>query len=117
MFERLDAGDMLFIDSSHVAKAGSDVNFLVFEVLPRLAPGVLVHFHDIWYPFEYPRQWLDEGRAWNESYLIRAFLMFNPAFKIVLYNAYVTRFHQDYLAGAMPLYLKDTGGSLWLQRV
>jgi hypothetical protein len=117
VFERLESGDMLFIDSSHVAKAGSDVNFLVFEVLPRLAPGVLVHFHDIWYPFEYPREWLDEGRAWNESYLIRAFLMFNPAFNIVLHNAYLTLFHQDYLAGAMPLYLKDKGGSLWLRRV
>jgi hypothetical protein len=116
-FERLGPGDMLFIDSSHVAKAGSDVNFLVFEVLPRLASGVLVHFHDIWYPFEYPRVWLDEGRAWNECYLIRAFLMFNPAFKIVLYNAYLTGLHQNYLAEAMPLYLTDKGGSLWLRRV
>jgi hypothetical protein len=116
LFERLGSGDMLFIDSSHVAKAGSDVNFLIFDVLPRLAPGVHVHFHDIWYPFEYPRVWLDEGRAWNESYLLRAFLMFNPAFKIVLYNAYLALFHSAYLAQAMPLYLKDKGGSLWLQR-
>jgi predicted O-methyltransferase YrrM len=117
VFERLGAGDMLFIDSSHVAKAGSDVNFLIFEVLPRLAPGVLVHFHDVWYPFEYPRVWLDEGRAWNESYLIRAFLMFNPAFQVALFNQYLARFHHDYLAEAMPLYLKDKGGSLWLRRV
>jgi hypothetical protein len=117
LFERLGPGDMLFIDSSHVAKAGSDVNFLVFEVLPRLASEVLVHIHDIWYPFEYPRAWLDEGRAWSEAYLIRAFLMFNPAFQIMLFNAYLTRFHQDYLSGAMPLYLRDKGGSLWLRRV
>jgi predicted O-methyltransferase YrrM len=117
LFERLRAGDMLFIDSSHVAKAGSDVNFLVFEVLPRLAPGVLVHFHDIWYPFEYPRNLLDDGRAWNETYLIRAFLTFNPAFRIALFNAYLTRFHRQYFAEAMPLYLKNRGGSLWLRRV
>jgi hypothetical protein len=117
VFERLGPGDMLFIDSSHVAKAGSDVNYLVFEVLPRLATGVLVHFHDVFYPFEYPRVWLDEGRAWNESYLIRAFLMFNPAFKVVLFNRYLACFHQGYLAEAMPLYLRDEGGSLWLRRV
>jgi hypothetical protein len=55
LFERLGPGDMLFIDSSHVARVGSDVNYLAFEVLPRLAAGVLVHVHDVFYPFEYPR--------------------------------------------------------------
>jgi hypothetical protein len=117
LFERLGPGDMLFIDSSHVAKAGSDVNYLTLEVLPRLAPGVLVHFHDIFYPFEYPRVWLDEGRAWNESYLVRALLMFNPAFEVVLFHHYLARFRRDDLAGTMPLYLNNPGGSLWLRRV
>ena len=68
-FERLQAGDVLFIDSTHVSKLGSDVNHLLFEILPRLAPGVHVHIHDVFWPFEYPHHWLAEGRAWNEQYV------------------------------------------------
>jgi len=66
----LEANDILFIDSTHVAKAGSDVNFHLFEVLPNLAPDVLIHFHDVFYPFEYPESWFfDENRSWNENYM------------------------------------------------
>lgn len=76
-FERLDAGDILFIDSSHVAKTGSDVNHLYFQVLPRLRPGVLVHIHDIFLPHEYPKEWvLGENRSWNEQYLVHALQRF-----------------------------------------
>ena len=75
-FERLDAGDVLFIDSSHVAKTGSDVNHLVFEIFPRLRRGVRIHIHDIFLPAEYPKDWvLGENRSWNEQYVIRALLM------------------------------------------
>ena len=79
LFESLRANDILFIDSTHVAKIGSDVNRIFFEILPALATGVYVHFHDIFYPFEYPREWIYEGRAWNEAYMLRAFLMYNAA--------------------------------------
>lgn len=76
MFSTLAAGDILFVDSSHVAKTGSDVNFIVFEILPRLADGVIVHIHDIFLPFEYPKQWVIDGRrSWNEQYVLRALLM------------------------------------------
>lgn len=76
MFSTLAAGDILFVDSSHVAKTGSDVNFIIFEILPRLADGVIVHIHDIFLPFEYPKQWVIEGRrSWNEQYVLRALLM------------------------------------------
>jgi hypothetical protein len=72
-FDALQGGDVLFIDSSHVAKTGSDVNFLYFEVLPRLARGVHVHVHDIFLPHDYPQDWvLGENRSWNEQYLLRA---------------------------------------------
>ena len=57
MFEVLEAGDILFINSTHVLRTGSDVCFELFEVLPRLASGVFVHFHDMFWPFEYPRKW------------------------------------------------------------
>ena len=75
VFEDLSRNDILFIDSSHVAKFGSDVVFEYLEVLPRLKPGVLVHVHDIFIPFDYPRKWIvDEHKFWNEQYLLQAFL-------------------------------------------
>lgn len=82
IFSDLEAGDVLFIDSTHVSKIGSDVNQLVLDVLPGLRPGVHVHFHDIHYPFEYPTGWVDAGRAWNEAYLVRAYLIDNMRARI-----------------------------------
>jgi predicted O-methyltransferase YrrM len=117
-FAQLEAGDILFVDSSHVSKVGSDVNHIVFEILPRLARGVLVHFHDVFYPFEYPREWIEEkGYYWNEAYLLRAFLQFNGSFRIRIWNEFLGRFHAGALRAAMPLCMKNTGGSLWLERV
>lgn len=115
-YDQLQADDILFIDSTHVSKAGSDVNHLFFEVLPRLAPGVYVHVHDIHFPFEYPKEWVLEGRAWNEAYLLRAFLQFNSAFQIVCMNTAVERFQQAWFHEHMPLCLLDPGGSIWLRR-
>ena len=116
-FAELEAGDILLIDSTHVSKAGSDVNRLFFEVLPRLRPGVWVHIHDVFYPFEYPREWVEEGRAWNEDYLLRAFLMFSRGFEIALFNTYLEAFHEEWFRREMPLCLKNPGGSIWLRRV
>ncbi|MFA4930954.1 MAG: class I SAM-dependent methyltransferase [Patescibacteria group bacterium] len=82
IFNQLAANDILFIDSTHVAKIGSDVNYLLFEILPRLQPGVIIHIHDIIFPFEYPEDWVMSGRAWNEAYLLRAFLQFNHDLKL-----------------------------------
>ena len=89
LFRGLEANDILFIDSSHVSKIGSDVNFLFFEVLPILKPGVFVQIHDIFWPFEYPKAWYDLGWAWNEVYLVRAMLaggraISGPAVPVVL---------------------------------
>lgn len=115
-FDDLDSGDVLFVDSTHVSKVDSDVHRIIFEILPRLKPGVLVHFHDIFYPFEYPKEWVYEGRAWQESYVLRAFLEYNTAFEIVLFNTFLATFHRDWLALNMPLCLRNTGGSLWLRK-
>jgi len=115
-FDALEANDILFIDSTHVSKTGSDVNRIVFDILPRLAPGVHVHFHDVFYPFEYPKEWVYEGRAWNEDYILRAFLEFNNAFDVVLFGTWLARFHRELLAELMPLTLENPGGSLWLTR-
>jgi predicted O-methyltransferase YrrM len=116
-FLALERDDILFIDSSHTVKIGSDVNHLLGEVLPRLRPGVYVHVHDVFYPFEYPEEWVAKGRAWNEAYALRAFLEFNETFEIVLFNTYLERFHRDVFERDMPLCLLNEGGSIWLRRV
>lgn len=115
IFRLLQAGDILFIDSSHVAKLGSDVNDYMFRILPALAPGVYVHIHDIAYPFEYPALWTwEENRSWNEAYLLRAFLEYNRAFKVVYFSHYVHRKYKDILEQKMPMCVEDSGASIWL---
>ena len=119
MFESLEAGDVLFIDSSHVAKTGSDVNWLYFEVLPRLAPGVLVHVHDIFLPNDYPRDWvIDENRSWNEQYVLRALLMFSTAFEVVFGCSYAFLRFPGLVqsALALPAGHAFSGGSFWMIR-
>ncbi len=115
-FESLEADDILFIDSSHVVKAGSDVNHEIFEILPRLRQGVHVHFHDIHYPFDYTPEWIAEGRAWSESYLLRAFLQFNQTFELRLFCDYVRLFHAEAVRQAVPALLSCPPGSVWLRR-
>ena len=113
-FDVLQKNDVLFIDSTHVTKSGSDVNHLVFRVLPRLAPGILVHFHDIFWPFEYPKGWYLEGRSWNECFLLRAFLQFNTAYRIIRFNSYLASKHGG-MAGAVDgRFVHDSGASIWL---
>jgi hypothetical protein len=117
VFQKLQAGDVLFIDSTHVSKIGSDVNRLYFDVLPSLASGVCVHIHDIFYPFEYPSAWIDEGRAWNEQYILRGLLQDSSGFEILLFNNYLARCWRDTYVGALPLAAKNPGGSIWLRRL
>jgi len=115
-FTELEMGDVLFIDSTHVAKVGSDVNHLFFKILPALRSGVVVHIHDIFYPFEYPKEWIYEGRAWNEAYLLHAYLMHNSAYEIIFWNDYLAQFHRAALGRALPLGLQNTGGAIWLRK-
>lgn len=116
-FAQLEAGDICFIDSTHVGKIGSDVNYIFFHVLPMLKEGVIIHFHDIFYPFEYPKEWIYEGRAWNENYYLRAFLSYNDSFEILYFNDYMRLFHQDAIMQKMPLCMKNSGGSIWLKKI
>jgi hypothetical protein len=110
---------VLFVDSSHVAKTGSDVNHLCFEVLPRLRAGVRIHFHDIFLPADYPKPWvLDENRGWNEQYLVRALLMFSRAFRVVFGSSYAFAAHWEALRAALrePDGACYGGGSLWIEK-
>jgi hypothetical protein len=124
IFSELTANDILFIDSSHVSKTDSDVNYVFFQIMPRLAGGVHVHFHDVFFPFEYPKEWVYQGRAWNEAYVLRAFLQYNATFAIELFNAYLATFHQDTMARKMPLcthysrhsMVPTSAQSIWLKK-
>jgi hypothetical protein len=115
LFAELAPGDVLFVDSTHVSKVGSDVNQLVLDVLPTLRGGVHVHFHDILYPFEYPRDWVFGGRAWNEAYLLRAYLTDNARARITWFNSYLAAFHRAEVERRLPLWSRNTGGSLWFE--
>jgi predicted O-methyltransferase YrrM len=117
LFDQLEANDILFIDSTHVSKLDSDVNRYLFAIFPRLKPGVLIHIHDVAWPFEYSLEWLQEGRAWNEQYLLRAFLMYNPCFSIRLFTTLLFRVCREWFQTHMPLCLKEPGGSIWIQHV
>ncbi len=114
--ETLGARDILFIDSTHVSKVNSDVNHIFFNILPQLSPSVYIHFHDIFYPFEYPKDWIYEGRAWNEAYMLRTFLQYNDEFRIVLMNTFMQYFHEEFFQEKMPLCLKNPGGSIWIRK-
>lgn len=116
-FAALGENDVLFIDSSHVSKIGSDVNRLYFDVLPALAPGVLVHIHDVAGNLEYPKEWFDEGRAWNEQYILRAFLMNNTAYRIELFTGWLFNTRHAWLREHMPLCARGGGGQIWLRKV
>jgi len=122
IFDSLQANDILFVDSSHVSKTGSDVNFVLFEILPRLADGVLIHFHDIFYLFDYPQDWVLGGRSWNEMFALRAFLQYNNSFKMILFNTYLHDTQNQWLTANMPICLTKRdkafmhSGSLWMQK-
>jgi hypothetical protein len=116
-FSQLESGDILFIDSSHTVKIGGDVNYLFLEVLPRLKPGVIVHVHDIFLPFDYRRDWvMDELRFWSEQYLLQAFLSFNSEFEVLMANAYLAHRWMEELKATFTNSPWCGGGSFWMRR-
>ncbi len=115
-FERLEAGDILFIDSTHVSKIGSDVNYLFFEILPKLNKGVYIHLHDIFYPFEYPKEWIYSGMIWNELYLLRAFLQNNQDYEVIYFQNMMEKRHRDMFLEKWPLDMTFHGGSFWMRK-
>lgn len=118
-FETLRKNDILFIDSSHSVKIGSDMQFLFMEVLPHLRKGVIVHFHDIFIPEEYLRRWfVEDYEFWNEQYMLYTFLQYNNAFKILWAGNYMRLDHHDLLMQSFPSFQRDTviPGSFWIQK-
>ena len=122
VFEELQPNDVLFIDTSHVSKMDSDVDFLYLEVLPRLHSGVVIHIHDM--PFPMPaippeHRLFDSYLFWNEAALVKAFLLFNPAFKVMMCQSYLHRRASAVLKNAVPVYNPNLHfpSSLWLRKV
>ena len=119
-FSCLRANDILFIDSSRTVKFGSDVCFEFLEILPHIAPGVWVHVHDIFFPHDYPAEWLINRRlALNEQYLLEAFLSFNTNFSTRLANYWICLDHGEEAARLWPdvLFANHRAGSFWMKRI
>jgi predicted O-methyltransferase YrrM len=117
LFSAIEENDILFIDSTHVLKTQSDVCREFFEILPILRKGVLIHLHDIFYPFEYPRSWIFDARySWNELYGLRLFLMYNKRFETIFFNNMFGRLEEKLVRETCPLYLENIGGSFWMRK-
>ena len=121
VFEQLGPNDLLFIDTSHALKTGGDVVWIYNQILPRLAPGVIVHLHDCFMPWDYPEQWVFAGKGWNEQYMMQSFLVWNSAFEVLFGTHWMMRRHWDLLRRAFPDLVEEDrhreGSSLWIRRV
>ena len=117
-FSSLEANDILFIDSTHTVKFGSDVCYEFLDILPELRPGVWVHVHDIFFPHDYPSEWLLERRlALNEQYLLEAFLAFNDEFAVQLSNHWICLDHPALAAALWPInHSENSCSSFWMKR-
>lgn len=116
VFDELAAGDVLFIDSSHVAKTGSDVVHQLLHVVPRLAPGVVVHVHDIFLPDDYPQGWVRAGFNWNEQYLLQALLVGNAGLQALLANRWMALRHPEAIQRSLGP-IRANGSSFWFEVV
>lgn len=114
--------DLVFIDSSHVAKIGSDVNYEMLEIVPQLKVGAAVHWHDIMIPADYPKSWIESGRMfWNESYMVHSFMLFNRSFRIVWASRYMQINHPQPLSQCFrefePTNPDEQLSSFWVERI
>jgi hypothetical protein len=122
-FDSLTEGDILFIDSSHTVKIGSDCNYLYLEIIPSIRPGVILHIHDIALPYEYPRTYATSEtfrQFWTEQYILQAFLSHNRNFEVMLAMYYIMNEHLDVFGKSYPGYDREkhklSSGSFWIRR-
>ena len=115
----LGPGDVLFVDTTHTVKTGGDVDHIFSTIIPRLTPGVWVHIHDVFLPYEYRREWVvDEQRLYAEQYLVQAFLAFNVAFRVRFPAMAVSRAAPETLRRLIPGFsLAARPGAFWFERV
>ena len=116
VFDGLQENDILFIDSSHVLKSGGDLVMEFLQILPRLKSGVIIHIHDICYPFQYYPEWVSKGLPYGEAFLLHAFLIDNPNYEILFWEDYIGKYHKDEYEnhrGEVP----DVGSSFWMRKI
>lgn len=117
LFDALRQNDILFIDTTHTVKVGGDVNRLILEILPNLSPGVLVHIHDVFLPWEYPREWLEQlSFFWSEQYLVQAFLSGNREWEVLLAVHHLVRAVPQRMEKVVRSFHPKAGGALWIRR-
>jgi hypothetical protein len=123
LFGQLQENDVLFIDSGHTVRTGSDVNYLILDVLPRLAPGVIVHFHDVSLPYDYAKEYFKNPQFrmfWTEAYLLQAFLSLNSQFEVMLALSYLMTDQREAFRNAFKFYdpnkHRAMSGSFWIRR-
>lgn len=116
IFTSLSKNDILFIDSSHIVKTSGDLNFIFFEILPLLQSGVIIHIHDIFFPFEYPIEWIKAGLCYNEAYFLRSLLMNNDRYEILFWNDYIHQNHLPVFENKIKNIDSNRGGSIWIQK-
>lgn len=116
-FQELQENDILFIDSSHVIRTGGDVTYLFLQVLPRLASGVIVHVHDVYLPFDYPKKLVVEQHMfWTEQYLLQAYLIENRNAEVMFGSNYMAHEYPEALKASFPRALWWGGGSFWIRK-
>jgi hypothetical protein len=116
-FDTLGPGDVLFVDGSHVVKSGGDVNRALLQIVPRLAPGVLVHVHDIYLPYDYTEGVYDQGMFWTEQYLLQAYLCDNPHVEILAMSHLLATRYQHELRQLFPMLSGVWGASFWFRKL
>lgn len=118
MIEDLQQNDILFVDTTHTVKTGGDVIRVILDFLPSVRPGVLIHFHDIFTPYDYPRSWvIEHRRCWAEQYMLQAFLAYNTAFEVVLPAYALTKSQPDIISAAVPSFGPGVApGAFWMRR-
>ena len=112
--DRLNRNDVLFIDSSHELKAGGDVPYLLLNVIPKLRAGVIVHIHDVFLPYDYPRRWVQEYPAWDEQYVVQAMLQFGSSLDVVWPGYYVQK-NRPEISSMLDFLTEGRAQSLWLR--
>jgi predicted O-methyltransferase YrrM len=116
LFRGLEANDILFIDSTHVLKTGSDVHYELFHILPALARGVVIHFHDCRFPLEYSDvQIFEKNYSWNEAYAVRALLMNSTRYRVIFWGSLFAQHREELVRETYADFLENPGSALWLR--
>jgi len=120
-FADLKENDILFIDSSHIIRPQGDVLYELLNILPVIKPGVIIHFHDIFSPFDYPERWMkEEFRMWNEQYILEALLTHNKKYEIIGSLSFIGTKYAAVMDDKFPLSArlgKLKGSAMWIKKV